>query len=241
MFASLPRRALTAAALTTLLSAGASGPQDFSSGSRAGPPGNFDGASRAYRVWQPGKPGECDRTIHERYSVLGPDGKLYPTWHPPIDPSGCGFGHEHGQDPRGSALARSIGAIPFGYGNERLGGAGVSAGYEEHGGHKIEWENGVIREGRVGGLPVESAARCDYLIELHRGPPAAGAPAGALRELTYHLKCSDHTERHFTVLTDADASARFIQGLTGRFVRQSGGPGPDQPRRAGGVTAPASR
>lgn len=64
-------------------------------------------ASRSYGVWHPTRPGECSRLIHDRYSTLGPDGRLYPTWHPPADPSGCRFGHDHGAAP-----AREV---PFGY------------------------------------------------------------------------------------------------------------------------------
>lgn len=64
-------------------------------------------ASRSYGVWRPSGPGECSPLIHDRYSTLGPDGKLYPTWHPAVDPSGCRFGHDHGPLP-----AREV---PFGY------------------------------------------------------------------------------------------------------------------------------
>ncbi|HEY6209718.1 MAG TPA: hypothetical protein VIW28_11700 [Gemmatimonadales bacterium] len=46
--------------------------------------------------------------------MVGPDGKLHPTWHPPIDPAtGCSFGPDHGRDPRGSALYAQVGPIPF--------------------------------------------------------------------------------------------------------------------------------
>jgi len=58
-------------------------------------------ASRSYGVWRPARAGECSRLIHDRYSALGRDGKLYPTWHPPVDPSGCSFGHDHGPAPAG--------------------------------------------------------------------------------------------------------------------------------------------
>lgn len=42
----------------------------------------------------------CPSWVHDRYVTRGPDGKLYPTWHPQIDPVyWCYFGHEHGSDP----------------------------------------------------------------------------------------------------------------------------------------------
>lgn len=38
--------------------------------------------------------------VHAQYQTVGPDGRLYATWHPRVDPVyGCHFGHEHGSDP----------------------------------------------------------------------------------------------------------------------------------------------
>ncbi|MGL4231150.1 MAG: hypothetical protein ACRCWJ_07255, partial [Casimicrobium sp.] len=56
--------------------------------------------SRAYTIvmdrhysTNPPQPGECSREIHARYWTYGPDGKVYPAWHPPVDPvTGCSFG-----------------------------------------------------------------------------------------------------------------------------------------------------
>ena len=42
----------------------------------------------------------CPAWVHDGYVAKGPDGKMYPTWHPQIDPRyWCTFGHEHGSDP----------------------------------------------------------------------------------------------------------------------------------------------
>ena len=79
------------------------------------------GNAQSYGLWTPGPRDDCTAAIHNSYSVVGPDGKLYPTWHPPVDPvTGCSFGHDHGRDPRGSALYAAVGPIPFGYANEQL-------------------------------------------------------------------------------------------------------------------------
>src|SRR5215510_4644526 len=59
------------------------------------------GDSRAFTLWVPGPNDTCTPEVHNRYMAVGPDGLRYPTWHPPTDPSGCTFGHEHGRDPRG--------------------------------------------------------------------------------------------------------------------------------------------
>ena len=62
--------------------------------------------SRAFGIWNPGPNDTCTKEQHDAYSVVGPDGKLYPTWHPPTGPGGCTFGHEHGRDPHGSSSVR---------------------------------------------------------------------------------------------------------------------------------------
>jgi hypothetical protein len=65
--------------------------------------------------------GTCTAAIHDRYTVIGSDGKIYRTWHPqvvPIDPNNpaagtCTFAHEHGDNP---ALSLANPQMPaFGY------------------------------------------------------------------------------------------------------------------------------
>ncbi len=88
----------------------------------------------------------CTAAFHDRHFVVAPDGRRYPTWHPPVavDPASgqaCRFGHEHGRDPRQSqlwrtgqvqqafywdangngamdAFERDLAGLPFGYVNE---------------------------------------------------------------------------------------------------------------------------
>lgn len=57
--------------------------------------------------------GTCSAQVHDKYVTTGPDGKLYRTWHPVKDPSGCTFAHEHGDDPATSTIF--AGTVPFGY------------------------------------------------------------------------------------------------------------------------------
>ena len=85
------------------------------------------GNAQSYGLWTPGPRDDCTAAIHNSYSVVGPDGKLYPTWHPPVDPvTGCSFGHDHGRDPRGSALYAAVGPIPS---FPAAGGMKVPAGW----------------------------------------------------------------------------------------------------------------
>ncbi len=64
--------------------------------------------------------GNCPPEVHDRYFVIGPDGRKYRTWHPvtvPLDPNNtargyCTFAHEHGDNP----LQGSFNDLPpFGY------------------------------------------------------------------------------------------------------------------------------
>lgn len=104
--------------------------------------------SHAMGLWNPHPIFDtCSRELHDSYFVVGPDGKRYPTWHPPvvIDPAtgqSCTFGHEHGRDPKLSQLWRTrqiqrayfwdangngqmdhaeeaLAGLPFGYANEQ--------------------------------------------------------------------------------------------------------------------------
>ncbi len=165
--------------------------------STVGPDDAPSGPSRAFGIWSPGPDDTCTPAIHDQYAVVGPDGKLYPTWHPPVDPvSGCTFGHEHGRDPRGSHLYSAVGSMPFGYANE----AGDL--FAPHVGYKIEWENDVemsLGFGDVG----EALLRvtCDVLVALHQGSAGSGAFVNPHHELQYHAKCSDGTQLHFAKIS----------------------------------------
>jgi hypothetical protein len=58
----------------------------------------------------------CPAWVHDRYAATGPDGKPYPTWHPPTDPQyRCWFGHEHGSDPRKFPALAAASMPAFGY------------------------------------------------------------------------------------------------------------------------------
>ena len=172
------------------------------SGDPAAPPEEPVGFSIAYDLWTPSELDTCPPEVHNRYSVVGPDGLLYPTWHPPVDPeTGCTFGHEHGRDPRGSDLYGDVGAIPFGYANQELARySDHTMRHEDHVGHKIEWENDVEMRFRDGLDPVLNV-HCDILVKLHQGTHSKDAFTNNLHELAYHIRCTDGTRMHVTLLT----------------------------------------
>jgi hypothetical protein len=178
------------------------GPEDPS----AAPP------SVAAKAWVPGTGDTCPVEVHDRYSTVGPDGKRYPTWHPPVDlETGCSFGHEHGRDPRGSSLYDEVGDIPFGYANEQLDIADPTRRrHEDHVGHKVEWENNV--EMNIGGVAGQVLdLRCDVLIKLHQGTHSKDAFTNNLHELVYHVRCSDGTEIHATLMAAIGKPGEFVR------------------------------
>ncbi len=113
-------------------------------------------AATAYGIWDPALPlyqgsgnkpyPTCPKSVHDSFYVIGPDGKKYPTWHPPLttDPATgktCAFGHEHGRDPSKSLIwsqvkeyfyydankngrmdsnEEAVAGLPFGYVNEQM-------------------------------------------------------------------------------------------------------------------------
>lgn len=82
--------------------------------------------------------------MHDRHVAQGPDGNMYPTWHPQVDPEyRCYFTHDHGDDPRTSIANPTL--PPFGY-------IGAVAGFDEpHEGFKVFVTNAGFRneEGRT--------------------------------------------------------------------------------------------
>jgi hypothetical protein len=165
--------------------------------------------SMSIGLWTPTKWDTCSQALHDTFSVIGPDNKRYPTWHPPsaVDPETgrtCTFGHEHGRDPSGSALwaqiQRSYGGVLFGYANEQLDVFNQSKGiingmrHEDHVGHKIEWENDVpmFESTTTGGANRRAlAVTCDFLMKIHQGTHSKDAFTNNMHELLYAMQCHD--------------------------------------------------
>ncbi len=180
-------------------------PEAPTPGTVAPPPGAE--LSLAYGIWEPTEYDTCSKEIHDRYWVYGPDGKVYPTYHPPIDPAtGCTFGHEHGRDPAGSDLADI--PFPFGYVNEQATAAGVGQGPANHVGHKIEWyNNGGYYES---GSPNSSHDQiCDVAYKLHIDTHSDNAFANNTHELFNYARCENGSELIYRALHTFGNSGEF--------------------------------
>ncbi len=182
---------------------GPSGPRNADGSPVSPPPGTElpppDAVlSQAYGIWEPGPHDTCSKEIHDRYWVYGPDGKVYPTYHPPIDPAtGCTFGHEHGRDPAGSDLADI--PFPFGYVNEQVIAAGGSPRPESHVGHKIEWydDGGYYEDGSS----VDDHDQiCDVAYKVHLDSHSDAALANNEHEVFLHARCENGAELIYRAL-----------------------------------------
>lgn len=182
--------------------------------------GPATGNAASFGIWVPGPNDDCTQAQHDAYSVVGPDHKRYPTWHPPIDPvTGCSFGHDHGRDPHGSNLYREVGDIPFGYANEQLDVYDpLTTRHEDHFGHKVEWENDVPMHFGSDAADAIFAVRCDVLVKLHQGTHSKDAFTNNLHELVYHIRCSDNTEMHITMLAAIGTPGQFERSCDGTTV-----------------------
>lgn len=169
------------------------------------------GFAASYGIWSPSGTDTCSKEIHDKYSAIGPDGYLYPTWHPPFDPeTGCSFGHEHGRDPRGSDIFKDVGPIPFGYANQALDTWDpLTQRHEDHVGHKVEWENDVHLR-FDGGAGAVLDVTCDVLVKLHQGTHSRDAFTNNLHELAYHIRCNDGTAMSVTLMAAIGKPGEFV-------------------------------
>ena len=83
--------------------------------------------------------GECSAEAHDAHVVAGGDGFRYRTWHSQVDPTGCVYAHEHGDDPaRMSNPEIAAAPVKFGYIGRRHPMDAEPAGHEEpHEGFKV--------------------------------------------------------------------------------------------------------
>lgn len=163
-------------------------------------------------------PRECTKAVHDSYYVVGPDGRKYPTWHPPTHVDAgtgevCYFGHEHGDNPAASALwndlrrhfawdANANGTIeeaewnnattglPFGYAAE-YGGAPAAI---LHDSYKVALVNGAARQRIVNGTAQDFGLSCDQLVAYAQDTQSAYAFNAPRHPLTYAIDCTGSGE-----------------------------------------------
>ncbi len=209
--------------------------------------------STAYRErsWTPTAYDTCPASLHREYSVIGPDGKLYPTWHPPtvVDPATgqtCTFGHEHGDDPATSDIYEWVTdhldasfdrgrGIPFGYVSEALDAWSAATGavtrHEDNVGHKVVVADDVrmVTASPRGYVRDASGAvvTCDVLMKIHQGSHSGDALVNNAHELLYAARCTDGTEVISSTMTRFGDANEFNRSCDRTLVETAGSHLPD--------------
>lgn len=203
------------------------------------------------RNWTPTAYDTCPKALHDSYSVVGPDGKLYPTWHPaevtnPATGELCAFGHEHGANPAGSDIYGWVvdhfaapgyeerAGIPFGYGNEELteyaaANTGVATRFEDHVGHKVDYVNDVTlldTDGRYVRDEAGERISCDYLFKVHQGSHSPDATTNNVHELVFAARCSDGTDLLTTTMARFGAPNTYSRSCSPATAVSTGSSSP---------------
>ncbi len=141
------------------------------------------------------QPADCDEAEHSSWWTVGPDHRIYPSWHPHKIPGGCAFGHEHGFDPRLSPIYGESEGVPFGYANEVYAYEVPGAPrHEDHAGHKVVvqtgWEATFGNAANLGEPLTPAGITCNWLSKVHQGTWSADALAMNLHEYQLNLQCT---------------------------------------------------
>ena len=192
------------------------------------PPERTASTAYATRNWAPTEYDTCPAELHAQFNTIGPDGKIYPTWHPaqvtdPATGALCSFGHEHGADPTTSEIydwaaeyfapANYVDGeakgLPFGYVSEALDAfvhehGNMSMRHEDNAGHKVFVANNVkMLDANRNWLTLADGSQltCDVLIKMHQGSWSADATSNNAHELLFAQQCNDGTEVITSMLT----------------------------------------
>jgi hypothetical protein len=176
------------------------------------------GAPLAYGQTSPASDGDatpiagqpCPQWVHDQYVTTGPDGKMYPTWHPPVDLQfGCSFGHEHGADPRTSRANADLPA--FGYAAAQMGMV------EPHVGYKVFTMNaGDVVESNV----PNKIANEDVRLVFHMGTAGVGRYTQQMHSIQYDEIDETATGRYVHVSGVANTGPTQQDGSTCDTPRQ---------------------
>jgi hypothetical protein len=190
-------------------------------------PATSETLAKSYGMWSPGKTWECPKWMHDTYWTKGEDGKVYPTWHPPVDFNPetniyCTYGHEHGDDPRGSEVFNIAGMPAFGYVNEQLAANNPSNPsvhrHEDHFGHKVL----VANNWRMYNANNSSQTKtCDVSLKLHMGTHSSDALTNTAHEMFASGQCdglAPFNLKHFALFGKPGSFKEAEASLCSLFV-----------------------
>jgi hypothetical protein len=207
---------------------------DTATPAHAHPIASAGGVAASYGLWRPGPYDTCTQEQHDAYSAVGPDGKRYPTWHPPVDlATGCTFGHEHGRDPSTSPLSAD-GPVLFGFVAEQARAGVHSHRHEDHVGYKVEVANGARFSPSSAALSKAYIVPpvCDVLTTMHQGTHSPDAFTNNLHEQTTRVRCDNGWAFDLQLLSAVGAAGTATIRCPDRVTSTGTPTPPDSPVRA---------
>jgi hypothetical protein len=164
--------------------------------------------------WKPATQDDCTPAFHDTFFVIGPDGKQYPTWHPPqkTDPATgklCSFGHDHGLDPSKSPLwpdlqrqfgydanlngtlddnELAVSGVPFGLASEQLVNSNTPR-VEDHTAYKIAYAT-APRTLISGGIAASFDVTCDLFAAYNQPTSTEDAFGSNMFSVIYAVNCN---------------------------------------------------
>ena len=194
--------------------------------------------SRAFGIWHPAPTESCTQEQHDAYAVVGQDGKRYPTWHPrdrarAVAASGTSTGAIRAGRTCTTTPAGCRSAWPTRRWRSatrptratRTTSATRSSG-------RTTW----TCSSRAPGSALFTG-KCDVLTKLHQGTHSKDAFTNNLHELIYHIKCSDGTEMHVTMMTAIGTPGEFVRSCDHSVHITAGTPTPANSPDGGGFRA----
>ena len=202
--------------------------------------------SQSMGQWTPTAQDTCSQAFHDSFFVIGPDGKKYPTWHPPeaTDPAtnqSCSFGHDHGVDPHLSAMWNdlqqqfgfdanrngtldpdelAVSGIPFGLVSEQLANS-TTPRIEDHTAYKILFNNNVPRTLISGGIAPTFDLSCDVFAAYSQPTSTPDAFASNMFSVIYAMNCNSGASlQQYPVKVIVSTMA--VYGTPGTFTRANG-------------------
>jgi hypothetical protein len=184
----------------------------------------------SFGIWTPTKWDTCTKDEHGSFFIIGPDGKRYPTWHPPTtkrsDGTVCTFGHEHGRDPHLSKIwpkiqeffahdanhdgvissaEKTVSGLPFGYVNGKLTEFNIANGQPLLHRHEDHVGHKVEWEGNTLSMPMTMRPNIPALI------PGQGVPIfpRLTRELIQRTPLATTCMKFLSLTTVSTRTAKF--------------------------------
>lgn len=156
--------------------------------------------------------GTCSAALHDSYAAIGPDGRTYRTWHATNDPSGCYFGHEHGDPPHPAAPPPLFGYQAFHAGAGELGAHQGFKVFTHIRGQLTGWGTREL---------ITVTPDWDMMVMIHQGTSGAGRLTIRFHSFSFWARDQRGRVTNVHVMGDTGEAALLSSGANpspGRFI-----------------------